>query len=124
MIPYLMVGIGGFFGAIARYLVDRWISGRMGGLFPYGTLAINVSGSFILGLFAATITERWIVHPHWRLLIGVGFVGAYTTFSTFGYETHQLMEEGSFGLALLNVLLSVTVGLIAVRFGILLGRMG
>ena len=74
MIPYLMVGIGGFFGAIARYLVDRWISGRMGGLFPYGTLAINVSGSFILGLFAATITERWIVHPHWSLLIGVGFL--------------------------------------------------
>lgn len=119
-----MVGVGGFFGAIARYLVDRWISGTMGALFPYGTLAVNVSGSFILGLLATTITQRWIVHPHWRLLITVGFVGAYTTFSTFGYETHQLMEEGSFGLALLNVLLSVTVALIAVRFGILLGRAG
>jgi CrcB protein len=124
LIPYLMVGVGGFFGAIARYLVDRWISGTMGALFPYGTLAVNVSGSFILGLFATAITERWIIHPHWRLLIAVGFVGAYTTFSTFGYETHKLMEEGSFGLALFNVLLSVIVGLIAVRLGILLGRVG
>jgi len=123
LISYLAVGVGGFFGAIARYLIDYWISRRMGSLFPYGTLVINVSGSFILGLFA-TSTERWIVHPHWRLLLGVGFVGAYTTFSTFGYETHRLIEEGSFGLALLNVLLSVIVGLMAVRLGILLGRVG
>ncbi len=124
MINYLMVGLGGFFGAMARYLVDSWVSRRMGGLFPYGTLVINVSGSFILGLFAATLTERWVAQPHWRLLIAVGFVGAYTTFSTFGYETHKLMEEGSFGLAFLNVLLSVAVGLLAVRLGIFLGRVG
>lgn len=119
-----MVGLGGFFGAIARYFVDSWISRRMGPLFPYGTLVINVSGSFILGLFATSMTERWIVHPHWRLLVAVGFVGAYTTFSTFGYETHKLMEEGSFGLAFLNILLSVAAGLLAVRLGILLGRAG
>lgn len=117
-----MVGIGGFFGAVARYGIDRWISLRMGALFPYGTLVINVSGSFILGFFATTVTERFVVHPHWRLLIAVGFVGAYTTFSTFGYETHKLMEEGSVGLALLNIFLSVAAGLIAVRLGIVLGR--
>ncbi len=122
MIRYLMVGMGGFLGAIARYVVDGWISRRMGALFPYGTLTINVGGCFVLGLFATTITERFIVHPHWRLLIAIGFLGAYTTFSTFGYETHKLMEEGSLGLALLNVLLSVTVGLIAVRLGIFLAR--
>ncbi len=118
----LIVGIGGFFGAITRYLVDGWIGRRMGALFPYGTFVINVSGSFILGLFATTITERFIIHPHWRLLIAIGFVGAYTTFSTFEYETNKLFEEGSFGLALLNLLLSVSAGLIAVRLGILLAR--
>ncbi|MFY9268498.1 MAG: fluoride efflux transporter CrcB [Candidatus Manganitrophaceae bacterium] len=118
----LIVGIGGFFGAITRYLVDGWIGRRMGGLFPYGTFVINVSGSFVLGLFATTITERFIIHPHWRLLIAIGFVGAYTTFSTFEYETHKLIEEGSFALALLNLLLSVSAGLIAVRLGILLAR--
>ncbi len=117
-----MVGIGGFLGAIARYLVDGWISRRMGALFPYGTFVINISGSFILGLFTTTITERFIVHPHWRLLVAIGFVGAYTTFSTFEYETHKLLEEGSFGLALLNILLSVAIGLVAVRLGILLAR--
>jgi CrcB protein len=117
-----MVGIGGFLGAVARYAVDGWVSRRMGALFPYGTFVINVSGSFILGLFATAITERFIVHPHGRLLVAIGFLGAYTTFSTFEYETHKLMEEGSFGLALLNILLSVAIGLIAVRFGILLGR--
>lgn len=122
MIQYLMVGIGGFLGAIARYLVDGWISRRMGALFPYGTFVINISGSFILGLFTTTITERFIVHPHWRLLVAIGFVGAYTTFSTFEYETHKLLEEGSFGLALLNILLSVAIGLVAVRLGILLAR--
>lgn len=117
-----MVGIGGFLGAIARYVVDGWISRRMGALFPYGTFVINISGSFVLGLFATAITERFIVHPHWRLLIAIGFVGAYTTFSTFEYETHRLMEEGSFTLALLNILLSVTAGLLAVRLGIVLAR--
>ncbi|HLG22290.1 MAG TPA: fluoride efflux transporter CrcB [Candidatus Manganitrophaceae bacterium] len=122
MINYLVVGVGGFFGAIARYLVEGWIGKRMGAAFPYGTLAINVTGSFVLGLFVTLITERFIVHPHWRLLIAIGFLGAYTTFSTFGYETNRLVEEGSFWLALLNIFLSVAIGLLAVRLGIILGR--
>ncbi|MEO2053699.1 MAG: fluoride efflux transporter CrcB [Nitrospira sp.] len=117
-----MVGIGGFFGAIARYSIGVWFSGKENAAFPYGTFAVNVSGCFVLALFVTLITERFIVHPHWRLLIAVGFLGAYTTFSTFEYETNKLLEEGSFWLALLNMFLSLAAGMIAIRIGIVLGR--
>ena len=73
---YLLVGLGGFLGTNARYLVANWIGGRYGTSFPYGTLLINVSGSFIIGLFLILITERFLVHPHWRLFFAVGFLQA------------------------------------------------
>lgn len=122
MIKYLIVGLGGFAGAIARYALGGWISEKMGAVFPYGTFVINISGSFILGLFTTAVTERLIAHPHWRLLIAIGFVGAYTTFSTFEFETDKLLEDGSVLMAILNVFLSVAVGLLAVRLGVLLAR--
>src|SRR5215813_772956 len=93
VVKYLVIGLGGFLGANARYLVGGWAQQKWGPSFPYGTFIINVSGSFILGLFA-TLAVRYAWNDQWRLLIAIGFVGAYTTFSTFEYETIQLIAEG------------------------------
>lgn len=113
----LYVGIGGFFGAIARYWIDGSISTRYRGDFPLATFAINVSGSFVLGLFLTLATERVAVDPRWRLLVAVGFVGAYTTFSTFEWETQRLASAGGMLLAAANVVASVAVGFGAVWLG-------
>ncbi len=117
MLRALYVGIGGFFGSIARYLVGGWISARYRGDFPLATFAINVSGSFVLGLFMALATGRFLIDPRWRLLVAIGFVGAYTTFSTFEYETERLATAGGMLLAWANVVLSVAAGFLAVWIG-------
>jgi CrcB protein len=118
----LAVGIGGFLGAIARYGVGLGVARLWSGDFPLATFLINVSGSFVLGLFSTLAAERMPMDPAWRLLVATGFVGAYTTFSTFEYETHRLVETGASSWALLNVLASVVVGLVAVRLGVVLAR--
>ncbi|OGG55430.1 MAG: camphor resistance protein CrcB [Candidatus Handelsmanbacteria bacterium RIFCSPLOWO2_12_FULL_64_10] len=118
----IYVGIGGFIGANARYWLGGWISNRYGSTFPYATLVINITGSFILGLFMALITERYIAPPGLRLIVAIGFVGAYTTFSTFEYETLALASSGSLLRALLNIVLSVVAGFVAVWLGARLGR--
>ena len=102
-VTYLLIGIGGFLGANARYLIAGWIAERYGTSFPYGTLVINVSGSFPIGFFLALTTERIPAHPNWRLFWAIGFLGAYTTFSTFSFETFALVQEGSYLLALANI---------------------
>ncbi|HJU27905.1 MAG TPA: fluoride efflux transporter CrcB [Candidatus Binataceae bacterium] len=117
----LWVGLGGFLGANARYLLGGWAAARFGSSFPYGTFIINVSGSFILGFFLAFAQDRVWVHPNWRLLFAVGFVGAYTTFSTFEYESMRLLQGGEFLLAATNIVGSVVVGAIATISGIALG---
>jgi CrcB protein len=109
--------LGGAVGAPARYLVDGFVQRRARGVFPWGTLAINVSGSFVLGL----VTGAALYHglgPLPKAAIGTGFCGAYTTFSTFSYETVRLLEEGSVGAASLNAVASVVVGLVAAAAGI------
>ena len=123
LLPYLLVGTGGFLGANARYLVALWTGILTGGRFPLGTFVINVSGSFVLGFLGAVIGDRVVPHAdHLRLALGVGFLGAYTTFSTFEYETHALLEDGVYMTALLNIVLSVLVGLLAVRLGIVAAK--
>ena len=118
------VGVTGFLGAIARYGLEGLVSSRYGGSFPWGTLVVNVSGSLIVGfLFAVVIEGRVIVVPWMRTAMTVGFVGAYTTFSTLTLETFRLVEEGSFGLASANALGSLAIGLIAVYVGVVLGRL-
>lgn len=117
-----LVGIGGFAGANARYWLGGWISNRWGTAFPFATFAINITGSFILGLFATLATERFILHPNWRLIVAIGFVGAYTTFSTFEYETMKLVEVGSIWNAIANAVGSLVVGFLAVWIGIRLGE--
>ncbi len=118
---YLVIGLGGFLGANARYVVASWAAQQFGTLFPYGTFIINMSGSFILAFFLAYLQERTFIHPHYRLFFAVGFLGAYTTFSTFTYESLRLVQEGSFGLGFVNVVGSAIVGLLGAFFGFVLG---
>lgn len=122
LLKYLMVGIGGFLGSILRFWVGSYIGSRMGTRFPYGTLVINITGSFLVGLAFALLTARTQWSPNWRYLIPIGFIGGYTTFSSFEYETLRTMQDGQVGLGLLYVATSVIVGFIAVWGGMVAGR--
>jgi CrcB protein len=121
-VTLLLVGAGGFFGAIARYVVDGWVTTATGGRFPWGTLLINVTGSFVLGLLFALSIERGVLPAAIRPPILIGFIGAYTTFSTFTLETWRLVEDGSYVLAAGNVVGSIVLGLVAVIAGLAVGR--
>ena len=114
---YLAVAAGSALGGVARYYLGGTLLSRVALPFPAATFLINITGSFILGFFLTLATERVPLSPHLRLAIAVGFLGAYTTFSTFEYETMRLAEEHGVGWALLNVVLSVAVGFAAVWGG-------
>lgn len=118
----MWIGLAGAFGAIARYGLDGWIARARPGAFPWGTLAVNVAGSFALGLVFALTTERFIVNPTVRAAVMIGFLGAFTTFSTFSLETMRLLEDGAVGIALTNISASVGAALAAVYAGTWLGR--
>ncbi|HUK19703.1 MAG TPA: fluoride efflux transporter CrcB [Bryobacteraceae bacterium] len=122
MISYLLVLIGGGTGALARYAAGSAIMARFGGRFPLGTLMINVSGSFSIGFLMTLLTERFQLDPAWRLLLVIGFLGGYTTFSSFEWETFTAMRDGQFFSGMLNVVSSVILGYAAVWLGSLLGR--
>ena len=112
-----MVMLGGGAGSLARYVAGTAIMGRFGGRFPLGTLIVNVSGSFLVGVLMTLLTERLVPHPNWRLLLVVGFLGGYTTFSTFEYETFRAIQEGGQWIGFLNVAASVVMGYAAVWLG-------
>jgi len=118
----MWIGVAGFLGAITRYRADRWITYRMKGSFPWGTLLVNLTGCFILGLLISVCAERMAPHSDLRAALTVGFVGAYTTFSAFAYQTLTLSEHGNTDLAILYVLASVVPGVAAVWLGTLIGR--
>jgi fluoride exporter len=122
MLKYLIIGAGGFAGAMARYAVAVWIGQRWGRSFPLGTFTINVSGSFLIGLLMYLLTEKLMVNPQWRLFLIVGFLGAYTTFSTFEYETGELIKDGEWMFALLNVTGSMIAGFIALKTGEIIAK--
>jgi fluoride exporter len=122
LLKYLMVGIGGCLGSILRFWVGSYIGSRMGSRFPYGTLVVNITGSFLVGLVFALLTAKTQWSPNWRYLIPIGFIGGYTTFSSFEYETLRTMQDGQVGLGLLYVATSVIVGFIAVWGGMVAGR--
>ena len=122
MLKYLFVGIGGCLGSILRFWLGSYIGGKMGIRFPYGTLVINITGSFLIGLVFAVLTARADWSPNWRYLIPVGFIGGYTTFSSFEYETLRSIQDGQVGLGVLYVALSVVVGFVAVWGGVMAGR--
>ncbi|HEV2685042.1 MAG TPA: fluoride efflux transporter CrcB [Actinomycetota bacterium] len=118
----IWVGIAGFFGAIARYTLGGFIAGHTRGAFPWETLVINVSGCFALGFIFTVLTERFMPDPTMRIALTVGFLGAYTTFSTFAFETMRLAQDGAMLLASINVVSSVGAGLLAVYAGTWAGR--
>ena len=121
--PYLLVGAGGFAGAIARLLVARWVGVHADTRFPLGIFVINVSGSFLLGVLATLTASKAFSNPDAvGLALGVGFLGAFTTFSTFEFDTHALLVGGLWLTAAVNVIASVFVGLAAVRAGIAVAR--
>jgi CrcB protein len=118
----VLVGLGGFAGSVARY----WLAGRVQSFtssFPTGTLAVNVSGSFVLGLVLTLSLERAIIGPDLRLFLTVGFCAGFTTMSTFSYETVILLQQGLVGMAMWNVATNVIVCLVAVWGGALAGRL-
>jgi CrcB protein len=120
---YLMVGIGGFLGAIVRFWVGGYVGAKLGTRFPYGTFLINCTGSFLIGFIITLLAEKTHWNPNWRYLIPIGFIGAYTTFSTFEYETFRVIQDGELLIALVNVVLSVIVGFLAVWLGVIAGRL-
>ena len=122
-LPYLLVGIGGFLGANARFVAARWFGTLAGARFPLGTFAVNVAGSFLLGALGTLVAQKALANADaLRLALGVGFLGAFTTFSTFEYETHALLEDGIWWTAVSNIVLSLLLGLFAVRLGIVAAR--
>lgn len=108
ILPYLLVGVGSFIGGNARFVLARWVGEVVEGRFPAGTFLINVSGSFALGLLGAVLAQRAVANADaLRLALGVGFCGAFTTFSTFEFETHALFEDGAWLTAVTNMFLSL-----------------
>lgn len=122
MQKYFFIAIGGSLGAIARYWVGAAIADRLGTKFPYGTFVINITACLIIGFSLVFLDRRTELSPAWRFLIPVGFVGAYSTFSTFEWETFTTLQTGAFFSAALYVALSFFLGLIAVWCGVLLAR--
>ena len=118
----LFIAVGGSIGAVLRYSASLGVASIMGRGFPYGTLFVNVFGSLLIGLFSVVLLDRFNVGPEWRAAIFVGVLGSFTTFSTFSLETLNLLEQGELVAAITNVLLSIVVCLVAVWFGVILGR--
>jgi CrcB protein len=110
-------------GANARWWVGGWVADRLGTSFPYGTLLINVTGSLALGLFLTIASERILVDPRWRLVVAIGFLGGYTTFSSYTYESVSLLLAGQWLSGLLDLFGSAILGAAAVVVGIILGRL-
>jgi fluoride exporter len=119
---FLIISLGAIFGANARWLISRYAARVIGPVFPYGTLIINVSGSFIVGFFMIWATERVLLDPRWRLLIVVGFCGAFTTFSSFAFETVAYFEQGQWLLMSLNFLSNNVMCLLFALAGMALAR--
>jgi len=119
---YFYIAVGGALGALARYGVGVFVTGRMGTKFPYGTFVINMTACVIIGFSLTFLSRRAGLNPAWRYLVPVGFVGAYSTFSTYEWETLSTLRSGAFSLAALYAFSSLVLGLVAVWCGILLAE--
>ncbi|MGD0298988.1 MAG: fluoride efflux transporter CrcB [Bryobacteraceae bacterium] len=117
---YLVVLAGAGLGGLARYVAGSWIMLKYGGRFPLGTLIINVSGSFLIGVLMTLLTQRLNPHPNWRLFLVVGVLGGYTTFSSFEYELYQSVRDGARWMGMLYLTGSVVLGYLGVWMGAML----
>jgi CrcB protein len=122
MTAILFIGAGGFAGAIARYVVDARLSAWTGGALPWGTFAVNVSGSFLVGLLFALVVERAALPAELRGPLLIGFIGSFTTFSTLVLESWRMVEDGAWVYATANLAGSIAVGVVAVVLGVAIGR--
>lgn len=122
MSKYLIIAVGGAIGSMLRFWVGAYVSGRMGARFPYGTFVINVTACFLIGLVMTVLTEKTQWSPNWRYLIPIGFLGGYSTFSSFEYETFRVFQNSELLVAGLNVVLSVGIGFLAVWLGVVTGK--
>jgi fluoride exporter len=119
---FLLISIGAVLGANARYWVGDWAARKWGSAFPVGTLIINLSGSFILGFFMTFFMEKLKIDPAWRLLVATGFLGAYTTFSTYTFESLALFRKRQWAAGLFNLFGSAFAGVACAASGMLLAR--
>ncbi|MGA8044009.1 MAG: fluoride efflux transporter CrcB [Terracidiphilus sp.] len=122
MQKYLLIAAGGALGSIARYWVGATVGGRMGARFPYGTFVINLTACVIIGFSLTWLGRRVELSPAWRYFLPVGFVGAYSTFSTYEWETLSTLRSGAFALAALYALGSLILGLASVWLGVVLAE--
>jgi len=118
----ILVGIGGLFGSILRYLVAVFFARQAASAFPYGTLFVNLAGCFLIGILFALSEKGNVLSPEWRILLTTGFCGGFTTFSTFSYESIRLIQDGEIFLVSVYVAGSVVVGLVSTWLGMLLVR--
>ncbi len=123
MRDFLLIGVGAVLGANLRYWLAGLFADRLGQAFPYGTLFINITGSFLLGFILTLLANRLVSDPTYRLLLGTGFLGAYTTFSTFSYDTITLFHRGDLLPALTNAGASLFGSLLAAYLGVVLARL-
>ena len=119
---YLLIAVGGALGSIARYWVGSTIAGRMGSRFPYGTFVINLTACIIIGFSLTYLGKRAGLSPAWRFLIPIGFIGAYSTFSTYEWETLTTLRAGAFAMAGLYAIGSLILGLVATWLGAVLAE--
>jgi CrcB protein len=115
---YLLIAVGGALGSIARYWVGSTVAGRLGTKFPYGTFVINLTACVIIGFSLTFLARRTALNPAWRFLVPIGFIGAYSTFSTYEWETLSLLRGGAFLEASLYALGSLVLGLVATWAGV------
>lgn len=118
----LIVGLGGFIGSVARYIVVKTVDGRLNALFPYGTLTVNIAGSFLLGIIYMLALRKAGLSEDGKLFLGVGFCGGFTTFSAFALENFSLIQQKLPGTSLLYISLSVVAGILALAAGVWASR--
>lgn len=123
MSKYMYIAVGGSLGAIARFWVGSAVASRLGTRFPYGTFVINMTACVVISFSLTFLAKRTELNPAWRFLVPIGFVGAYSTFSSYEWETVSILRNGEFSMAALYAFGSLFLGLVAVWCGILLAEM-
>ncbi len=118
-----LVFVGGGIGAVARYWMQGMVYRFMNGVFPYGTIAVNILGCFMIGLLMTGMEERFMVNPSLRIFITIGILGGFTTFSSFSFETIALFQDGEIFFGMLNILASVAICLTATYVGVFIGKL-